>query len=100
MSWIVARFDVVISSSSFRRSLMGRIMRCTYFLLVNGWVTRFRRLGSSPSQKSVAGAGSGSVVLSAYCEEGAAWVDVLVCWARPGNATAVDTSSVTNVRFT
>ena len=49
---------------------MGPTCRCTYFLLANGCVTRFTRLGSSPSQKSLGvGAGSGSSSLAlALCE--------------------------------
>src|SRR6266576_3250706 len=43
------------------RSRIGVTWRCTYFLLAKGWVTRFTRLGSSPSQKSLGrGDASGS----------------------------------------
>src|SRR5579864_9444693 len=75
---------------------MGPTRRCTYFLLANGWVTRFTRLGSSPSQKPlVAGGGIGS---RALLDAGAVWSEVeLVCCASPGSATIVAKSRAKNI---
>ncbi len=85
---------------------MGPTCRCTYFLLANGCVTRFTRLGSSPSQKSLGvGTGSGSSSLAlALCEAegvaaGGALAVEMVCCANPGSASAADKSSVMNIRF-
>src|SRR5258707_10623614 len=86
-SLIEALLDAVISSSSFNRSLMGRVMRCTYFLLANGCVTRLTRFGSSPSQKSVAVCrGNGSSTLSLV--EVAGGAVELFCCANPGSVRA------------
>src|SRR5271165_700134 len=61
MSLMAAASEALICSSSFSRSLMGRVSRCTYFLLAKGCVTRLARLGSSPSQISpLLTGGSGS----------------------------------------
>ena len=46
-------YHVGNSSSSLMRSRIGPTWRCTYFLLANGCVTRFARLGSSPSNYRV-----------------------------------------------
>src|SRR5271165_2527740 len=73
MSLMAAASEALICSSSLRRSLMGRVSRCTYFLLAKGCVTRLARLGSSPSQKSVlvvGGSGSRFVVVAG-----------VACWA-------------------
>src|SRR5579864_6995055 len=75
---------------------MGPTRRCTYFLLANGCVTRFTRLGSSPSQKPlVAGGGIGSRPL---VDAGAVWSDVeLDCCANPGRARATDKKRIRNI---
>src|SRR5450432_1782969 len=87
-SLIAVLLDAVISSGSFRRSLMGRVIRCTYFLLANGCVTRLTRFGSSPSQKSVAVCGgSGSSTLS-FVVEVAGGAVVSLCCANPGRVRA------------
>jgi hypothetical protein len=87
---------------------MGPTCRCTYFLLANGCVTRFTKLGSSPSQKSLGvegGSGSLSLALAlALCEAeavaaGCAFEFESVCCANPGSATAVNRSMDRNIRF-
>src|SRR5579864_305900 len=86
---------------------MGRVIRCTYFLLAKGCVTRLTRLGSSPSQKSVlVGAGIGSGLIAVW-EAGLLWPESAAgmeelefdCWDRPGTASAADRSSATKMRF-
>src|SRR5579864_5060191 len=101
-SLIALLFSAVIPSSSFTRSRIGTVKRCTYFLLANGCVTRFTKFGSSPSQKSLLlGGCSGSLL--AVCEAGGTCPDCgaleLVCCADPGIATAADKSSAANICF-
>src|ERR1039458_1326183 len=105
-SLIVLLFSEVNSSSSLMRSRMGPTWRCTYFLLANGCVTRFTKLGSSPSQKSLGvEGGSGSLSLAlALCEAEAVAAGCgvefeSVCCATRGSAIAMNRSMDRNVRF-
>ncbi len=95
-SLVIAAFDVVSSSNSWSRSLIGRVMRATYLWLAKGCVTRLTRLGSSPSQKSVGvcgGSGSRAVWLAG------AGVGVAACWDSAGSASVVEISRDVSMRF-
>src|SRR5579863_8901417 len=95
MSLIVAASEAVISSNSVSRSLIGRVIRCTYFLLANGCVIRLTRLGSSPSQKSVGVCGGSGSIMGVLVEVDDGGVAVLCC-AKPGIANTANRKSDKN----
>src|SRR5437879_11239187 len=68
-SFIILLLLAVSSSSSFRRSRMGWVCRCTYFLRANGF--------TRPQKPSRAGGWSG---LPVALVAGAFWSEELVDW--------------------
>src|SRR5690349_24360264 len=72
---------------------MGPTYRCTYFLVVNGCLTRLTKFGSSPSQKSF-GRGEVNGSLPLAVETAASPVGVLVCWAVAADANTSTSAKI------
>src|SRR5882724_2472835 len=100
-SLIILLLEAVSSSSSFTRSRIGAVWRCTYFLRAKGLI-----LPQKPSWVSGCNAGLPLapvvvVLWSAEFEVAAGWLceAELVCCARTGRASTVLKSSARNTRF-